>query len=956
MKKIITAFAVLLSMTVSCFSAFAYQTEMPQDTDESQYKPAIEMCTMLNIMDISESMEFEGQTIITRADLARITMGMLNMKGLVTESGEVDLDAANGQIISDEWMGSSIEGVKEAIKVPLFSDVDIDHEDYVAIQFAADLGLMNGYGDGSFGPENSVTFQDMIKVIVTLLGYDRYAIDNGGYPNGYMYMAARLELTKYINLPYDSTVTKEQAASLVCEALEADLCNVENEIQQGKNLLSEYFNIGKTTGVVTATSRTGLYSYETDAGENLVKIGSEIYENNSKVAENMLGKRITAYFEFNDDGQNILLYVIEKEEDNTEVSFDYDDFDGYSNERIKYYEDGSSSSKNAKIEDSAPVIVNGVYEDIIRNIDFESFADYSTDMRILDSDNDGIYDVLFINSYKTYIVRSVNTVENRIFVSDVTDPQSSSAVITNSAATRYTPIELDDSNIVFRFFSDGVETTIASVKTDSVISVAESQNNGGLKYIDIYISSNKISGTVNSVNDNIITINDTEYRKVPNANLAELKDGYTGTLYLDVNGKVAAYSVDSTAYDYGVLLLCDESEDGNSAVFRIFRKSTGKTEVLNAAEKVVIDKKSCTPKEALTVLGGDAMPEQLVAYKVNDAGELREIVRATVYDNWNYSGIYDDSGSDMTIDRMDMGILSTYTDKNGVIGPGVRMERQCFRLFFSDFIPADDIMIFDLSSSDTSKWSVKTGTSNLQHNRIYDCAAYNISYCNVASIMVIFPPDVLVGTNVTDVDYYDKDCFIVSNVVTAVDEDDNIVKQITGFATGQQIVYTIDYNENKSKADSFDVGDVWQIEADASNRITAATEILDGKQDFTTIKKIRQPLKGKSQSVVYESTVGIIKEASSTAMVVGVDENTASSDYQYLTPGEKEGQSDASNHKLWITKLGVYGAGSTNLYWYDVEAQTVEPKNLSDMEPNDLVFVSSDYGVTRQILVIKNYD
>ena len=949
MKKIITALAVLLSITASYLSAFAYDTEMPQDIEGSQYKPAIEMCTLLDIMDLSESVEFEGQTIITRSDLARIVMGMLNMKGLVTESGDVDLDAANGQIISDEWMGSTIEGVTEAIKVPLFSDVDIDHENYVAIQFVADLGIMTGYGDGTFNPEKAVTFQEMIKVFVSLLGYDRYAIDNGGYPNGYMYMASRLELNKYINLPYDSTVTKEQAAALVCEALEADLCNAENEIQQGKNLLSEYFNIGKTTGVVMATSRTGLYSYETDAGENLVKIGSEIYENNSKVAENMLGKRITAYFEFNDDGQNILLYVIEKEGDNTEVSFDYVDFDGYSNDRIRYYEDGSSSSKNAKIEDSAPVIVNGVYEDIIRNIDFESFADYSTDMRILDSDSDGTYDVLFINSYKTYIVRSVNTVENRIFVSDVTDPQSSSAVITNSDATRYTPIELDDSNTVFKFFSDGVETTIDSIRENSIISVAESQNNGGLKYIDIYASSTMISGTINSVNDEFIVINDTEYRKVPNANLSELKNGYTGTVYLDINGKVAAYGVDSTAYDYGVLLLCDESEDGNSAVFRIFRRNTGKTEVLNAAERIVIDKKAYTPKEALIAMGGDAMPEQLVAYKVNDANEIREIVRVTVYNNWKY-----DIGSDMTIDRMDTGILSTYTDPSGNVGPGVRMERQCFRLYFSDFIPADDVVIFDLSSSDMSQWSVKTGTSNLQHNRVYDCAAYNISYCNIADIMVIFPPAVLSGSTVKDVDYYDKDCFMVSEVVTALDGDENVVKQITGFSTGQQKVYTIAYDENKQKADRFDVGDVWQIEADASNRITAATEIIDGKQDFTQIAKVRKPLPGKTQ--VFESTVGIVKEASSTAMIVAVDENTSNSDWTYITPGEKQGQTSAANHKLWISKFGVYGAGTTNLYWYDVEAQTVEPKNLSDLEPNDLVFVSSDYGVTRQILVIKNYD
>lgn len=952
MKKTITAAAVLISMIMSCFSAFAYSTEMPQDIDESEYKSAIEMCTMLNIMDISESMEFEGKTIVTRSELAEITLGMLNMKGLVTSSGEVDLESANGQTISDEWMGSSLSEVKQAIQVPIFSDVALDHENYAAVQFAADMGFMNGYGDGTFRPDEPVAFKDMIKVFVTVLGYEYYARDNGGYPDGYIYMAARLDIIKYLTLSYDSPVSREQAAALICAALEADICNAENEIQQGKSLLTERFKIYKTTGIITAMERTGLYSSETNVGADTVKIGSEIYENNGKIAENMLGKRITGYYE-DDNGKNTLLYVIEKESDNAEKAFDYSEFGSCIGGRIKYYENGGSSLKSVKISESAPVIINGVYDDIIKNIDFDEFADYPTDMRILDSDNDGTYDVLFINSYKTYIVRSVNATENRIFVSDVTDASSSSAVITNDSQTRYTPINFDEAGFEYRFFKDGALTAITSLKTETIISVAESRNSSGTKYVDVYASQTKISGTITSITDEYITINGTEYRIVPHANLSELKDGYTGTLYLDINNNIAAYGVDSSAYDYGVLLKCAVSDDGESAVFRLFRKSTGKTETLDAADKVRINQKSYKPREALIALGGDAMPQQLVAYKVNDNNELKEFVTATVYTTWNYTGSYVDKGSDVTIDRMDTGILSTYTDKTGTMGPGVRAQRQCFRLFFSDFIPADDVMIFDLSSPDTSKWAVKSGTSNLAHNRIYDCAAYNVSYCNVASIMVIFP-SASTDTRVKDVEYYDKDCVIISEVLDAVDEDDNIIKQITGYVMGKQVVYTMNYAENKEKADQFQKGDVWQIDADGSNSITSATEILDGRQDFTKIKKVRKSLPGKT--LVYESTVGIVKEAGANAMVIGVDENTSNCDYTYLTPGEKEGAADASKHKLWVTKIGVYGAGSTNLYWYDVGNQTVELMGTGDIEPNDLVFVSSDYGATRQILVIKNYD
>lgn len=952
MKKIITAAIVLLSITVSCFSAFAaYQTDMPQDIDDSEYKAAIEMCVMLNIMDISESMEFEGKTNVTRADLARIVMGMLNMKGLVTSAGTVDLETANGQDISDEWMGSSISGVKKAIQTPIFDDVPFDHENYVAIQFVADLGYMRGFGDGTFHPDDSVVFRDIIKVLVSLLGYERYAQDNGGYPDGYMYQAAKLDITKYLVLPQSSPVNKEQAAALICAALEADICNVENEVQYGKTLLTERFKVRKDTGIVAAVPKTGLYSAESEASDVTVKIGSNIYINNGIISEDMLGKRVTVYYDDN-DGEGSLIYVVEREQDNDEKSFLYNDFDGYSNGRLKYFEGSKSTSKTAKISESAPVIVNGVYDDILKNIDFGEFADYPTDFRILDSNGDGTYDVLFINFYKTYIVRNVNTIENRIFVSDVTDTDSSAAVVTNNSKTRYLPIDFDEPGVEYRFFKDGSQVAMSGIRTDSIISVAESRNISGVKYVDIYISQTKVSGRVQSITDDTITINDTEYRLVPHANLSELKGGYAGTLYLDINNNVAAYGVDSGEYDYGVLMKCAISDDGESAVFKIFRKNTGKTEFLDAADKVKIGEKSYKPLEAVKVLGGNAMPQQLVAYKVNAEGKLREIMLATVYNNWNYSGDYEEKGSDITINRMDMGVLSTYTDASGNMGPGVRMDRRCFRLFFSDFIPADDITIFDLSSPDTSKWAVKTGTSNLSHNRVYDCAAYNVSYCNIASIMVIFPSE-STDTRVKDVDYYDKDCVIVSDVLDAVDEDGNVVKQITGFVMGKQIVYTIDYNENKEKADQFHKGDVWQIDADSTNRITAATEILNGNQDFSNIKTIRKTLLGKTQ--IYESTVGIVKEAAPNAMVIGVDENTSNSDSYYITPGESS-ESSSAKHKLWITKIGVYGAGSTNLYWYNVHDKTVEVMSTNDLEPNDLVFVSSDYGATRQILVIKDYN
>ena len=112
---------------------------------------------------------------------------------------------------------------------------------------------------------------------------------------------------------------------------------------------------------------------------------------------------------------------------------------------------------------------------------------------------------------------------------------------------------------------------------------------------------------------------------------------------------------------------------------------------------------------------------------------------------------------------------------------------------------------------------------------------------------------------------------------------------------------------------------------------------------------------GTSQSsVVYERTVGIVKEVGANSMVIGIDENSTNQGDYYKAPGITT-ESGITSDKLWITKIGVYGAGSTNVYWYDAKRKEVELKGINDIEPNDLVFVSSDYGAPRQILVIKNY-
>ncbi len=100
-----------------------------------------------------------------------------------------------------------------------FSDVPTDAPSHHSIHIARELGILHGYGDGTFRPDAAITGRECVKTVVALLGYTPLAEARGGYPNGYMQIAAQIGLTKDIVLDALKPVTLSVAASLLKNAL-----------------------------------------------------------------------------------------------------------------------------------------------------------------------------------------------------------------------------------------------------------------------------------------------------------------------------------------------------------------------------------------------------------------------------------------------------------------------------------------------------------------------------------------------------------------------------------------------------------------------------------------------------------------------------------------------------------------------------------------------------------------
>lgn len=75
---------------------------------------------------------------------------------------------------------------EETSSTSKFSDVSADYWANAFIVKAADLGIISGYSDGTFRPDNAVTYEQAITMVIRAVGGEEVAQASGGYPSGYV--------------------------------------------------------------------------------------------------------------------------------------------------------------------------------------------------------------------------------------------------------------------------------------------------------------------------------------------------------------------------------------------------------------------------------------------------------------------------------------------------------------------------------------------------------------------------------------------------------------------------------------------------------------------------------------------------------------------------------------------------------------------------------------------------
>ena len=131
-----------------------------------------------------------------------------------------------------------------------FTDIE-NHWAAKEVTYAKKSGLIAYETGTAFNPDEKVTTQEFIKMVLTVLGYNVQADSMGGYPNGYIQVASMRGVTKDVTTKMQDYITRADAALILCNAFDIPLMKI-----VGFGAEKEYAIMDGTNGYDLQTLRT----------------------------------------------------------------------------------------------------------------------------------------------------------------------------------------------------------------------------------------------------------------------------------------------------------------------------------------------------------------------------------------------------------------------------------------------------------------------------------------------------------------------------------------------------------------------------------------------------------------------------------------------------------------------------------------------------------------------------
>ena len=301
------------------------------------------------------------------------------------------------------------------------------------IKYCYSLGIIGGFPDNTFRPNEPVTVAQAAKMLLVALGYDSNEYVGASWSVNAMRDAKAAKITKNVSVSSAMAASRDVSAQLIYNTMFADQVIPEYQYDMGVKYVTGYkkagttlaedsFDMVKVTGRITAVGEDDTV---TISGTKTVD-GEEKVE--TKVVKlpgdyDMLGKTGTVYYK-NDNGKESLY--------STSIAVDDDQvlFTSYNNTSV--YDAGVKSGKKVALEDEITVITNGTEAEAAVNVK-ETFT--STDKNgvegkvvtngkgvvheYIDIDSNGKADILKVTQLTPVKISTYNTINKKLSVSKV---------------------------------------------------------------------------------------------------------------------------------------------------------------------------------------------------------------------------------------------------------------------------------------------------------------------------------------------------------------------------------------------------------------------------------------------------------------------------------------------------------------------------------------------------------
>lgn len=687
--------------------------------------------------------------------------------------------------------------------------VDMAMYDYASysVNCLVEKGILSVGENKMFRPAEPITYNEAVKIAVCALGYKPVAETKGGYPNGYLFTAKQLGLLNEVSAVQKFTLN--DAVTLLYEALRTPLYVVNSVTIEADGSITGYraseedllfyesFGYKYQKGILTGYDGMNT-SFGVVASDERAVVDNVLY----KVAEDVdltefLGRTVCILVDRN--GFIVFAYCEPKGDEITEI--DVRDYAGYSGGNITYnYQNKANRSIDVS---SATILYNGAIPERDTTTLLNSLE--SGSVTVIDSDGNGVNDVVVVKDYHAFVVKSVNLNKNIIY----------------SKIQGQKEIDLENYDKLMICDKDGGEIALTELENGDMLNVLAAADKSRIKII---VTDDEVSGTVEQtwdgnifrfkVGGGIYNVNKT-YSGIK----SQIKPGMTATFLLNMFGE-AVFVTEGLRENYQVGFLIGLRVDGTfdtALQMRIYTKNGG-IAVFETIEKLRVDGKrqagataavNSIPDAACDESGIKAFKSQLILFKTNADGKITDI------DTYNPSDV---ENPELTLARVADG-ENAIEKMEGRLGKTLPVNQT------TDFycVPQENALAHDIENYKV----VKQGSFNRTVKFKFEC--YKLKGKNEFVDAVIYHMN---PADTSENSWLNSNMFLVGEKVTSLDKEGNTFTTISGLMQGGKSsidVFEERLLETSARLADINEGDLIRFRKGETGRVIEIQKLYDAR-------------------------------------------------------------------------------------------------------------------------------